>query len=53
VTGRLGTCCEIVAARDKKKGDDIDDDQGGGTISCRESTIPSFHFVAFLLYFTV
>jgi len=32
-----GTCCEIVAARDKKKeGEDmdIDDIRGGGTISC-------------------
>ena len=35
---KLGTCCEIVAARDKKKeGEDmdIDDIRGGGTISCR------------------
>ena len=38
--GRLGTCCEIVAARDKKKeGEDmdIDDIRGGGTISCRKA----------------
>lgn len=35
--GKLGTCCEIDAARDKKKeGEDmdIDDIRGGGTISC-------------------
>src|SRR6266702_751790 len=35
-SGRLGTCCERVAARDKKKeGEDIVGDRGGGTISCR------------------
>jgi hypothetical protein len=36
-SGKLGTCCEIVAARDKKKeGEDMDMDDinGGDTISC-------------------
>jgi hypothetical protein len=39
-SGKLGTCCEIVAARDKKKeGEDmdIDDIRGGGTISCSKA----------------
>jgi hypothetical protein len=31
---RLGTCCEKVAARDKKKEEnDMGDDQGGSSIS--------------------
>jgi hypothetical protein len=38
-SGKMGTCCEIVAARDKKKeGEDmdIDDIRGGGTIRLQE-----------------
>jgi hypothetical protein len=36
-SGKIRTCCEIVAARDRKKeGEDmdIDDTRGGATISC-------------------
>jgi hypothetical protein len=37
--GKMGTCCEIVAARDKKKeGEDmdVDDIRGGSTIRLQE-----------------
>ena len=40
-SSKLGTCCEIVAARDKKKeGEDVDVDdiRGRSTISCRKRT---------------
>lgn len=40
-SSKLGTCCEMVAARDKKKeGEDmdVDDIRGGSTISCRKRT---------------
>jgi hypothetical protein len=41
--GRLGTCCERVAANDKKKeGEDIDDIRGGGTISCVRTETDGF-----------
>jgi hypothetical protein len=43
-SGKLGTCCEIVATRDKKKeGEDmdIDDIRGGGTISCARLNLRS------------
>ena len=43
-SGKLGTCCEIVATRDKKKeGEDmdVDDIRSGGTISCARLNLRS------------